>query len=97
MRQSGPLKAILETNTKGLLWVHTCGVGHCDCQCICCHGYNVPAHILQLLYVHYLKHCWQWPYYGATFYEGTLVTKDSKLPNPVRPLFADVFGFDQLS
>jgi len=33
----------------------------------------------KLLYAHYLKHCWQWPYYGATFYEGTLITKVSKL------------------
>ena len=48
---------------------------------------HVPVHInFQLLYVHYLKHCWQWPYYGATFYEGSLITKNSKLSSSVRPI-----------
>ena len=44
------------------------------------------ANLLQLLYAHYLKHCWQWPYYGATFYEGTLITKVSKLSSQVCPM-----------
>eukprot|EP00731_Ephydatia_muelleri_P031926 Em0023g433a len=32
------------------------------------------------LEVIYLTHCWQWPYYGASFYEGTLNAKMSKVP-----------------
>ena len=37
----------------------------------------------QLLYVSYLKHCWQWPYYGSTFYNGLLSIKGLKLATPV--------------
>lgn len=37
------------------------------------------ADTLQLQVI-YLTHCWQWPYYGAVFYEGTLNTKMSKVP-----------------
>ena len=44
------------------------------------------VNLLQLLYAHYLKHCWHWPYYGATFYEGTLITKVSKLSSQVCPM-----------
>lgn len=35
--------------------------------------------LLQFLYRTYLKHCWQWPFYGATFYDGVLHMKETKL------------------
>lgn len=39
---------------------------------------------LKYLYLTYMKHCWQWPYYGATFYGGILHTKETKLEVKVK-------------
>ena len=41
------------------------------------------THTQTVLHRMYLQKCWQWPFYGATFFPGNLATKSCKMPKQV--------------